>query len=127
MLREFKMSIINLALKRYSCELSINLAHKYLYKLIFFTTHHYLQEIYDTEDPLDTLDKFVVYIDSNRPKVDAFYTHAGELTSQYAETWMARMRQCWTETERITSKAWLQLTDEATNRLDALPIQEGHF
>ena len=93
----------------------------------YINIRHYLQEIYDTEDPLDTLDKFVVYIDNNRPKVDAFYTHAGELTSQYAETWMARMRQCWTETERITSKAWLQLTDEATNRLDALPIQEGHF
>ncbi len=100
------------------------LENKHIQQTLIFID---LQEIYDTEDPLDTLDKFVVYIESGRPKLDTFYTLTGEVTSQHAETWMARMRQCWSEAERITSKAWLQLTDEATNKLDALPFSEGHF
>ena len=87
----------------------------------------YLEEIHDVDEPLSTLDKFVAFIESHRPRLDMFYLADQDWpTSSYAEHWLGRMQQCWAEAERLTSKAWLQIMDDAKAG-DALAIKEHHF
>lgn len=87
----------------------------------------YLEEIHDIDEPLSTIDKFVAYIESHRPRLDMFYmADSDEPTSSHAEHWLARTQQCWAEAERLTSKAWLQIMDDGRSG-DALAIKEHHF
>ena len=85
----------------------------------------YRELITRDDDPLDTIDKFVSHIETNRPCLDKFYND-DKPVSPYAETWMKRMQQCWPETERLSIKAWLQLMED-NKSLDALHIKEQHF
>ena len=86
----------------------------------------YYYEIGDPDKPLNTIEKFVAYIEQNRPKLDMFYDGSGKVAvSKMAESWVGRLAQCWSETDRINSKAWLQLMDDV--RQETLHIQEMHF
>ena len=87
----------------------------------------YLEEIFALDNPLDSIDKFVAYIETHRPRLDMFYSAEGNWpTSSYSELWLGQMQQCWSEAERLTSKAWLQIMDDAKAG-DALTIKEQHF
>ena len=84
------------------------------------------EEIMAEEDPLDTLDKLVTYMESGRPHLDAFHEAKGRPTSAHAEIWLGLLQQCWAESERLTSKALSQLMDDSRTS-EALTIKEGHF
>ncbi len=88
--------------------------------------HAYEDEIEDEDDPLDSIDKFVAYIETNRPSVELFQEADDKPISAYAETWIGQMQQCWAESERLTAKALLQLMDDV-KASDALPMKEHHF
>lgn len=84
------------------------------------------EEIMAEEDPIDTVDKLVSYMESGRPHLEAFHDAKGRPTSAYADVWLGLLQQCWAESERLTSKALLQLMDD-TRTSEALNIKEGHF
>ena len=95
--------------------------------------HAFEEELNVTEDEaesedeiIDTIDQFAAYVEINRPRLDTFLSDSGEPLSRYAEIWMNYMQQCWAESERLTSKAWLQLLDEMKCP-EALSIKEQHF
>ena len=70
--------------------------------------------------------KFLAHIEQQRPDLSMFYDPVtNKPVSKMAESWVGRLAQCWSETDRISSKAWLQLMDDM--RQDDLDIQEQHF
>ena len=89
-------------------------------------SHAYWQEINQSDPCVDTVDKFVIYIERNRPHLRDFYGDGEKIISPCCQTWLSRFQQCWSETERINCKALLQLLEEGTG-VCSMPMAEHHF
>lgn len=94
-------------------------------------TRAYWEQISDGCSPIDTIDKFVAYIDNRRPNLNMFYCEEDNsaetvAVSPQAKDWLAQMQQCWCEADRSSTRAFLQAMDEVY-AATILPFQESHF
>ena len=111
----------------------------------------YWHRIGDTVDALDTIDKFVTHIQVSRPELIEFgvadntaskgvgvgpgrvkatdnpESHSvREPTIKEKVQWVKLMQGCWSETNRLNSKNFLQLVDESY-AANMLSFNDGHF
>lgn len=80
---------------------------------------------------IDTIDKFLVFIESNRPNLRRFRPHDGSIDAtkdnkEEHEIWSDLMQRCWTDGDRVTCKALLQLV-EGFEGHGLISIQDGYF
>jgi len=90
-----------------------------------WTLKNVYEDVICNEKNISTLEDFISYIENNRPTLTMFHNPEGKPLSSYCSKWISYMQKCWTDIERISSKAWLQLID--VEFTDTLGLQEQYY